>query len=105
MGGFTDHSVVTESSRPGLFEFVTEAALTTKKGREAHWTNVHHYEITPDGDGSRIAYTVRIVRISSLPGMLAIFNVPGLSALALRAAAAGERRGVRNLARMAEERG
>ena len=79
-------------------------SLTTTKGREAHWTNVHRYEITPEGDGCRIVYMVRVVRISDLPGMLAIFNVPGLSALAVMAAAAGERRGIRNLSRLAEER-
>jgi hypothetical protein len=104
MGEFEDHSVVTEASRPELFEFVTEATLTTKKGREPRWTNVHRYEIGPDGDGCRIGYTVRVVRISDLPGPLKAFNVPGLSAIAVRAAAAGERRGIRNLARLAEER-
>jgi hypothetical protein len=104
MGEFEDRSVVTEASRPGLFEFVTEATLTTKKGREPHWTNVHRYEVTPEGNGCRIAYTVRVVRISDLAGPLKAFNVPGLSAIAVKAAAAGERRGLRNLARLAEER-
>ena len=33
MGAFADRSVVTEASRPRAFEFVTEARLTTKKGK------------------------------------------------------------------------
>jgi len=70
----------------------------------ADWTNVHRYELMPNPEGCTIAYTVRIARISALPGPLALFNIPGLSALAMKAAAAGERRGIKSLARMAEER-
>jgi hypothetical protein len=104
MGEFQDRSVVTQASRPELFEFATDATLTTKKGREPQWTVVHRYELTPDGDGCRISYRVRVARISDLPGPLKSFNVPGLSAIAVKASAAGERRGLRNLARLAEER-
>jgi hypothetical protein len=104
MGGFRDRSVVTEASRPELFEFVTEATLTTKKGRTADWTNVHRYEVISNGEGCRIAYTIRIARISALPGMLAMFNVPVVSGLAIKASKGVGRRGVRNLARLAEER-
>lgn len=103
MGRFTDRSVVTEARRPALFEFVTEAHLETKKGKTADWTNVHRYEIAPTPDGCRIAYTVTIARISALPGMLALFNSP-LSGLAMKAASGVGRRGVRNLAKLAEER-
>lgn len=104
IGEFRDGSVVTEATPPSLFEFVTEARLTTKKGTVADWTNVHRYRIASDADGCTITYTVRVARISALPGPLALFNVPGLSRLALKGAAAGERRGIRNLARLAEER-
>ncbi len=104
MGEFRDRSVVTEATRPGAFEFVTEARLTTKKGATADWTNVHRYEIAATPDGCRISYMVRIVRISALPGMLAGFNVPGISGLLMKAAAGVGRRGVRNLASMAEAR-
>jgi len=104
MGRFADSSVVTEATAPSLFEFVTEANQTLKKGTVVVWTSVHRYEITPQERGSRIAYTIRTVRISRLPGMLAVFNVPGLRSLLLKFAGSNARRGVRNLARLAEER-
>lgn len=105
MGTFTDRSVVTEAIRPSVFEFVTEAHLETKKGKTTDWTVVHRYEVSPADGGSRIAYTVRIARISELVGPLAIFKVPGLRALGMKASAGVGKRGVANLARLAEERG
>lgn len=104
MGRFADRSVVTVAEPPRSFEFVTEARLTTKKGKVADWTNVHHYEIRPTDDGCRISYSLRITRISALPGMLAWFNVPVLGSLVTKAAASLPKRGLRNLTDMAEER-
>jgi hypothetical protein len=104
MGRFADSSVVTEASRPSLFEFVTEARLSTKKDKVIGWTNIHRYEIALCADGCRISYTLRTVRISELPGELAMFKVPGLRSLGLRLSASFARRGLRNLARLAEER-
>jgi len=49
MGQFTDFSVVTEATRPRVFEFVTEACLQTKKGKRVDWTNVHRYELVSEG--------------------------------------------------------
>ena len=51
MGRFADSSVVTEATRPSVFEFVTEARLSTKKGKVVEWTNIHRYELTPAGRG------------------------------------------------------
>jgi uncharacterized protein YndB with AHSA1/START domain len=104
MGTFTDRSVVTEAERPRVFEFVTEARLETKKGKTADWTNVHRYEVSGEGSGSRISYSVRIARISALPGMLAMLSLPLLSSVAMKASTGVARRGVENLARAAEER-
>jgi hypothetical protein len=104
MGRFTDRSVVTEATRPSVFEFVTEARLRTKSDKVAHWTNVHRYELSPTAGGCRIAYTLRVVRISALPGALALMNVRALGGLVRRAARAVALRGVVNLARAAEER-
>jgi hypothetical protein len=104
MGRFSDHSVVTESRRPSEFEFVTEARLETKKGKVAEWTNVHRYELTPTPAGCRVVYTIQVVRISALPGLLGLFNAPVLSSLARKAAARVARRGVQNLVALAEER-
>jgi hypothetical protein len=102
-GTFRDISVVTEARRPELFGFVTEARLTTKRG-VADWTVVHRYEIASLGAGCSIRYSLRVVRISELPGPLRVFNVAGLRALAHRFAEQGPKRGLRNLARLAEER-
>jgi uncharacterized protein YndB with AHSA1/START domain len=104
MGEFADTSVVTEAERPRMLEFVTEARLTTRKGKIADWTNVHRYEIAPAGTGSRISYSARIARITELPGALSMLNMPILSAVAMKASAGVARRGVENLARVAEER-
>ncbi len=104
MGRFADRSVVTEADAPRLFEFVTEARLTTKKGDVADWTNIHRYEITSTDEGCQIVYSLRVARISALPGMLRWFNVPVLGAVMIKAAASLPKKGLRNLARMAEER-
>jgi hypothetical protein len=102
MGEFRDRSVVTEATRARVFEFVTEAVLTTKKGKRVEWTVVSRYEIQPDAGGCQVAYAYRIVRISSLPGPLALFNVPVLSGLLMRASRGVARRGLHNLIAMAE---
>lgn len=104
MGRFTDVSVVTEATRPRVFEFVTEAHFETKKGKGVDWTNVHHYELIPGAQGCRINYTFRIARISDLPGAMAMFKVPGLRAIGLKVSASYARRGLRNMAALAEER-
>jgi hypothetical protein len=104
MGTFNDTSVVTEATRPSLFEFVTEARLSTKKGTIVEWTLVHRYEIGPKNAGCTVTYTNRTVRISELPGALRLFNVPGLRALLTRVARSNVQRGFRNLVMMANER-
>jgi hypothetical protein len=104
MGTFADASVVTEATPGKAFEFVTEARLTTKKGEAVDWTNVHRFELSSEGAGTRIAYTIRVVRISRFVGMLGLFRVPGLRGLALKASGGVAKRGVRNLARFAAER-
>jgi hypothetical protein len=104
MGTFRDASVVTETTPPKVFEFVTEAKLGTKRGKTAEWTNVHRYELEPNGDGCTIRETFRVVGISELPGKLAIFKAPVLSSLAVKASKSLVKRGVRNLAQVAEER-
>ena len=104
MGTFSDRSVVTEAVPGRALEFVTEARLTTKKGRTSEWTSVERYDLEPAAEGSRIVSTSRVTRISELPGMVALFNVPVLRDLGLKVSAKVSRRTVRNLARLAEER-
>lgn len=104
MGTFNDTSVVTEATRPSLFEFVTEARLSTKKGKVVPWTLVHRYEIDPRGGGCSVSYTVRTVRIDELSGPLALFNVPGLRPMIRSVARSNVRLGFRNLVKMSEGR-
>lgn len=104
MGRFADSSVVTEATRPSVFEFVTEARLSTKKGKVVEWTNIHLYELVSQGEGCRIAYTLRTVRLSEMPGALAMFRVPGLRSLAVKVSGSSARKGLRNLVELAEER-
>ena len=104
MGEFRDRSVVTEADRASVFGFVTEARFTTTKGAIADWTLIHRYEIAPAGGGSTVTYTVRTTRISALPSMLKLFNVPVLRGLLMRYAMKGPDRGLANLCAMAEQR-
>jgi hypothetical protein len=104
MGTFSDRSVVTEAALGKAFEFVTDARLTTKKGRTSDWTSIERYDLEPTGEGCRIVSTGRVTRISELPGMVAFFNVPVLREIGLKVSAKVSRRTVRNLARLAEER-
>lgn len=104
-GRFENRSVVTEATRPTVFEFVTEAVLVMKRGgKRPEWTLVHRYEIAPDPQGCRVAYRGRVTRISELPGMMAVFRVPVLKRIGLRISASYARKGFRNLLRMAEDR-
>jgi len=100
-----DRSVVTESSRARTFEFVTESSMELKRGgKRSEWTLVHRYEIAPESGGCRVTFRSRITRVSALPGLLVVFRIPGLRAIALKEAASGSRAGLRNLLRMAQER-
>jgi hypothetical protein len=103
MGRFTDRSVVTEANRPALLEFVTEAHLETKKV-PVDWTIVHRYRVSPDGAGCTVTYSVRVLRISALPGPLATLRMPLLSGIVRTAWRSIAKRGVRNLVRLVEER-
>lgn len=104
IGTFSDRSVVTEATPGKAFEFVTEAVLTTKKGLSSEWTNVERYDLEPVAGGCRIVSTSRVTRMSKLPGMVALFNVPVIRELGLKVSGKVSRRTVRNLARVAEER-
>jgi hypothetical protein len=104
MGTFSDRSVVTEATPGKGFEFVTDARLTTKRGRTSDWTSVERYAVEQTVEGCRIVATSRVTRVSELPGMVALFNVPVLREIGLKVSAKVARRTVRNLARVAEER-
>jgi hypothetical protein len=97
-----DRSVVTEATRPEVFEFVTEGRREGKAGSRP-WlaTAVHRYRIAPDGTGCRVTYTEDLTRLDGAPWIL---RAPGLSRLVFRVSAKYMGRGFRGLLAMAEER-
>lgn len=99
---FADRSVVTEADRPAVFEFVTEARRTPKRGPVVEMTNVNRYEIEPSDTGCRVTYRTRAVRVTNVP---AIYRFGPTRKLAL---AEGRRQitsALWNLASVAEEKG
>jgi hypothetical protein len=99
---WSDRSVVTEATRPAVFEFVTEGRRQGKPGSRP-WllTAVHRYQIASQPEGCRVTYTQDLTRLDGAPGILA---VPGVSRLLFRVAAKYMRRGFEGLLALAEER-
>ncbi|HZA26730.1 MAG TPA: SRPBCC family protein [Actinomycetota bacterium] len=98
---WSDRSVVTEATRPEVFEFVTEGRREGKPGSRP-WlaTAVHRYEIAREGGGCRVTYTEDLTRLAGAPG---IFYAPGISRLIWKISAKYMRRGFDNLLALAEE--
>jgi hypothetical protein len=98
---WSDRSVVTEATRPQVFEFVTEGRRRGKPGTQA-WlcTAVHRYEITPIGEGCRVTYAQQLTRLEGAPR---IMLTPGISRLVFMISAKYMRRGFEGLLAMAEE--
>jgi hypothetical protein len=100
---WTDRSVVTEATRPAVFEFVTEGRRDGKPG-SSPWlaTAVHRYEIREEpGGGCRVTYTEDLTRMVGAPKIL--FG-RGISRLVFRVSAKYMRRGFDALLALAEER-
>ena len=99
-GTFHDRSVVAEMTRPTLFVIATDARLERTRGRpwEVHFS--HRYDIDAEGSGTRIAYTEIIRRVNYVPYWLRFWMRP-LSRVVINR---GDRKQLRNLARLAEER-
>jgi hypothetical protein len=97
---FHDTSIVSEATRPSRFVIETDATLERKSAPtwEAHF--VHAYDIQPDGEGSRIVYTETIERVNYLPYWLK----PGIRTIFRPWVNRADRKQLRNLARLAEER-
>ena len=99
---WSDRSVVTEATRPTVFEFVTEGRREGKPGSRP-WllTAAHRYVIEPAPDGCRVVYTQDITRLDGAPAML---SAPGLSRLVFWVSAKYMRRGFDGLLAMGESR-
>lgn len=97
---FHDRSVVTEASRPRVFVIETDAHLERRGARnwDAHFS--HRYDIEPDGEGSRIVYTETVERVNYVPYWLK----PGIRTIFRPWVNRADRKQLRNLARLAEER-
>jgi uncharacterized protein YndB with AHSA1/START domain len=99
-GSFMDTSVITEATRPEMFEFVTEARLRRRRGDVVEWTIVHRYEIELRGAGCGVSYSLRVMRLSR-PLWCTRRLAKGL---AQKISASYVRGGFHNLLRMAEAR-
>ena len=99
---WTDRSVVTEATRPQVFEFVTEGRREGKPGSPP-WlsTAVHRYEIAPDSGGCRVTYTQELTQLAGAPR---IMLAPVISRIVFRISAKYMRRGFDGLLALAEER-
>jgi hypothetical protein len=97
---FHDRSVVVEASRPNVFVIETDARMERKSAEtwEAHFS--HRYDIQPDGNGSRIVYTETVERVNYVPYWLK----PGIRTIFRPWVNRADRKQLRNLARLAEER-
>jgi len=97
---FHDRSVVTEVSPPRTLVIETDARLERRKAEtwEAHFS--HRYDVRPEGSGSRIVYTETIERVNYLPYWLK----PGIRTIFRPWVNRADRKQLRNLARLAEER-
>jgi hypothetical protein len=99
---WSDRSVVTEATRPEVFEFVTEGRRQGKPGRRP-WlaTAVHRYVIAPGAGGCWVAYTEDLTRLDGAPWVL---RTRGVSRIVFRVSARYMRRGFDGLLALAEER-
>lgn len=96
-----DRSVVTEATRPEVFEFVTEGRRQGKPGTSP-WlsTAAHRYELASEGSGCRVTYTEDLTRLEGAPRIA--FNRI-VSRIVFRISAKYMRRGFDGLLALAEE--
>src|SRR5439155_6831205 len=68
---WADRSVVTEATRPEVFEFVTDGRRQGKPGsRPWLFRGVHRYDLTAEPGGCRVTYTENITRLDGAPWVL-----------------------------------
>ncbi len=97
---FHDRSVITEATRPHRFVIETDARLERRRAEpwEAHFS--HRYDVSRQGTGSRIVYTETVERVNYVPYWLK----PGIRTIFRPWVNRADRKQLRNLARLAEER-
>jgi hypothetical protein len=62
---FEDRSRITEAVDNSIFGFVTHSSVHKGGAKKMEAVYVHCYELTPEADGCRVAYTFRQERISN----------------------------------------
>ena len=99
---FENRNTVSEADPPRVFEITTASSIAWPKRAPASGRFVNRFEISPDGDGSRVVYTSEQLRFENPPWGL---RYPLLRTVTARVwIPIWSRRGFRNLLRMAEER-
>jgi Polyketide cyclase / dehydrase and lipid transport len=99
---FDNRNEVTKADRPRLLEITTESTIAWPKRTHGEGTFVNAFEISPDGEGSRVVYRSEQLRFREPPWGL---RYPLLRNVTYRVwIPIWSRRGFRNLLRMAEER-
>lgn len=99
---WSDRSVVTEATRPEVFEFVTEGRREGKpSSRPWDITAINRYEIAPRDEGCAVKFTQELTRFEGAPRL---FTAPGVRRLVQRMSSKYMRRGFDGLLALAEER-
>ncbi len=95
-----DHSTVTVADRPRVFEFRTDGIVEFQDGTRMEASFTNRYEVEAAGEGSRIAYTMRLESLRN--GMWRI-SLPVFRTLVWKfGIPMGTKPVLRNLVRMAE---
>jgi Polyketide cyclase / dehydrase and lipid transport len=98
---FDNRNEVTKTDRPRLFEITTESTIAWSKRPHAEGRFVNTFEITPDGEVSRVVYRSEQLRFREPPWGL---RYPLLRSVTARIwIPIWSRRGFRNVLRMAED--
>lgn len=99
---FDNRNTVTRADPPRVFEITTESTIAWPKRTPGHGTFVNRFEISAEGEGSRVTYTSEQLRFDNPPWGL---RYPLLRSVTSRIwIPIWSRRGFRNLLRMADER-
>jgi len=98
---WSDRSVITEATRPLVFEFVTEGRRRGKRGRPWLLTATHRYVIVAEAGWCHVTYTEDLTRLDGAP---AIMRAPALNRLVFWISAKFMRRGFDGLIALAEQR-
>ena len=99
---FDNRNTVTKADRPRQFEITTASTIPWRRRAAGEGTFVNSFEISPDGEGSRVVYRSTQLRFRNPPWGL---RYPLLRNVTYRIwIPLWSGRGFRNLLRMAEER-